>query len=82
MRGDETFHAAPAIAVRRDGPAGQHDFENLQQSFGDIEIILVTGLMEGDQDLVGQASAIARRAIGAVIPRPFIISVRHTGSCS
>jgi len=34
----------------------------VQELLGHLEIRLVAGVMEGDQDLVGQPPAVARRA--------------------
>ncbi len=63
--GDEGFHASAAVSVGDNGSAGQQVFDYLQQLLGDIVIGLIAGVMEGDQDLVRQAAAVARRRLWA-----------------
>ncbi len=60
MGGDQAFDALAAIGVRGDGAAGEHVFEDVQQLFGDFVVALVAGVMESDQDFVGQTAAVAR----------------------
>jgi uncharacterized membrane protein len=52
MCGNQAFHVTPAIAARQHWPAGKHHFEDVQQLFRDLEIALITGVVERDQDFV------------------------------
>ena len=52
MRRDEAFHAAAAIAIRRGGAAGDHQFQYAQQLVRHLEIGLISGAMKGDEHLV------------------------------
>jgi len=54
VRCHQGFHVVPPSPFVRYGwEAVQRHLQDVQQSFGDLEIGLVAGLMEGDQDLVG-----------------------------
>ena len=52
VRGDQAFHVASTRAVRRQRPTRQHHFQDVQKLLGDLEVALVAGVMECDQDLV------------------------------
>ena len=52
MRGDQAFDALAAIAVGTGARPLQHLFQNDQQIIRHIEIRLIAGMVEGDQDLV------------------------------
>jgi hypothetical protein len=55
-----------AAAQRARSPLGcNHCLQDLQKTLRDLEIRLVAGLMEGDQDLVGQPAA--RGAVIAIV---------------
>ena len=41
MCGDEAFHAAAAVAVRRQRPAGQQHFQNAQQLLRILEVLVM-----------------------------------------
>ncbi len=60
MSGDQAFDALAAVGIWRDGSARQHVFEDMQQLLGDFVVALVAGMVEGDQDFIRQATAIAR----------------------
>jgi len=68
MRRHQTLDAAPSVAVRGIRAAGEHAFQNVQQLLGHVEIGLVAGVVEGDQDFVGQPPTIARRARAGGFP--------------
>jgi hypothetical protein len=73
VRCDQAF-LGPTISPRwEDGRSGGHKFEHAQQASCDFDVPLIAGMMEGDQDLVGQAPGVARRAsVGIlVIGGPF-----------
>src|SRR5215210_8623331 len=61
MRRHQAFEVPPAVGVGAGGPARQHHLDDAEEPFGDLEVALVAGVMEGDQDLVRQPSAMARR---------------------
>src|SRR4051794_6920581 len=70
MRGNEALHVAPSGAVRRQRPARQHHLQNVQQLLGHLEIRLVAGMVERDQDLVRQATRVTGGAARpALAPR-------------
>lgn len=58
----QALDALAAVGVRRDGAPGQHVFEDKQQLLGNLIVSLIAGVMEGDEDFIGQASAITGRA--------------------
>ncbi len=60
VRGDKAFHVPAARAVRGQRAAGQHHLQNVQQLFRNLKIALIAGMMERDQNFVGQTSAVAR----------------------
>jgi len=48
----QTLHIAAARAIRRQWPAGQHHFQNVQELLRHLKIALVAGMVEGDQNLI------------------------------
>ncbi len=54
MGGDETLDAAAAVAIDVGRAPGQHDFEDIQEVLGDLQVGRVAGVVECDQDLVRQ----------------------------
>jgi hypothetical protein len=80
MRRDQTFRISPPVATRSLRRARQHHFQDAQESLGDLKVPLVARLMKRDQDLIRQASGVARRGNGW---RPTIdaeISFAHAGN--
>jgi hypothetical protein len=59
MRGHQAFDVTAAVAARGDRSAAQHGLRDEQQLLGDVEIGQVARLVERDQDLVGQSTAVA-----------------------
>jgi len=51
VRRHHDIYVVPA-SVRRTRTAVQHHLEDAQQPLGDLEIVLITGQMERNQDLV------------------------------
>lgn len=68
MGGDEALDAFAPIDIRVDILPRQHPFQNHQQLLGNFVIILIAGVMECDQDFVGQPTAVA-------YGRPFNLAV-------
>jgi short-subunit dehydrogenase len=60
MSGDQAFNAFAAVGIRRDGPAGQHCFKNVEKLLADFIVALVARMMKGDEYFIRQAAAIAR----------------------
>ncbi len=59
--GDEPLHAAPALLVRCRRPPREHELENMEQLLSDLEVLLIAGLVESDQDLVREPARMARQ---------------------
>ena len=53
MRGDQGIRIAASIAGWRQWRPCQHDPEGVQQLLRNLEVALIAGLVECDQDLVG-----------------------------
>ena len=54
MRCDKSFDVPPAVIPDTVGWWSGHDtLEDVKQLRGDLQIVLVAGLMKSDQDLVG-----------------------------
>lgn len=81
MRGDKAFHIAPTSAVRRQGTARQHHFKNVEQLLRHLKIALVAGVMERDENLVGQASAIPWRCARCDLPSDLFVRMAHRNPC-
>jgi hypothetical protein len=60
--GDKAFERAAAILFGGNAAAGQHGLERFEQLFGHYQVLRVAGVMEGDQDLVGQSATMAGAA--------------------
>ncbi len=74
MRRNQALNAFAAVGIRRHGSAGEHGFQNMEQLLGNLIIALVAGMVEGEQDFIGQPAAVAWRTragfggnIGSVI---------------
>lgn len=67
MGGDETFEGTAPVLLRGDTSAGQHGLERLQQLLGDDQILGVTGVVKGDEDLVGEPAAVTGGACARAI---------------
>jgi hypothetical protein len=52
VRGDEALHIAPSSDIRRLGSPRQHHLQHAQKLLGNLQIRLIAGVVEGDQDLV------------------------------
>jgi len=52
MCGDQALHVTPARAVRRQRTAGQHHLQDLQELLSHLEVALIAGVMERNQNLV------------------------------
>lgn len=63
MGGYEALDAAAPVAVDVGRTAGQHDFEDIQEMFGDLEVRGVACVVEGDQHLIGQPSCVPRETV-------------------
>lgn len=72
MSGDEGFHVAPAILVGVEVRAGDYRLQNPQKFGGDLQIPLVAGLVEGDEDLIAEATGVARNEGGWFRLRAFV----------
>ena len=77
MRGDEAFHIPTPRPIRGQRSACQHHLQDLKQLFGDLEVTLVAGVMERDQDLIRQSPTIARRRAVASIAPGIFVSLAH-----
>lgn len=64
MGGYEALDAAAPVAVDVGRTPGEHNFEDIQEMFGDLEVRCVTCVVERDQHLVGQPSCMARKTVG------------------
>jgi hypothetical protein len=75
MCGDQ---AASVVAPIWDcWPACHHHFEDGQQLLGHFEVALIAGVVESNEDLVGQPAGVARGlGIGAVVS----LGVAHVSS--
>lgn len=60
MRGDQGLHGAAPIGLYLARAPREHRFENLEELLRHLKLLLVAGLVEGDQNLVGQAAGITR----------------------
>jgi hypothetical protein len=70
MSGDQAFFGAAISAVWQTGRSVRHELQNIEQLFGDVDLPLIAGVMEGDQDFVGKAPRIPRlRRIWIVLGR-------------
>ncbi len=58
MRGDETLDALASIGIGVSRATGDHAFEDDQELFRDIIVVLIAGVMECDQDFIGQPTGI------------------------
>ena len=60
MRGDEALHVPPPCAVRRRRAPRKHLLQYHEQLFGNLVVGLITGMVESDEDLVGQPATVTR----------------------
>ena len=81
MGRDQAFHIPPARAVWRERAPRQHHFKDMQELFGDLKIRLVTGMVKGDEDLVGQPAAVARRPSDPDLAYVILFRVAQGTSC-
>lgn len=65
MRRHEAFHVLAPVDVRMHRLPGQHDLKESQEILRDLEIFLIAGMVEGDQDLVREAACLPRGRAGA-----------------
>ncbi len=79
MRRDQTLHIASPGAVGGQRPPGQHHLQDVEQLFRHLKVTLIAGMVEGDQDLVRQAPAIARRSSWTRLSTDFLVSLAHPG---
>ena len=76
MGGDEAFQRPAPILLGGDAAAGQHGLERLQQLLGNDQILGVTGVMEGYEDLVGEPAAMPSRACARTIAGVAALHIR------
>src|SRR5271165_2446178 len=77
MRRDQALHITPTGSVRRQRTAGQHHLKHAKQFLRHLEIRLVTCMMERNQDLVGKAPAVPRRACSTGFAPAVVFSLAH-----
>jgi hypothetical protein len=58
--GDQGLHGAAAIGLDLARPAREHCFENLEELLRHLKLLLIAGLVESDQNLIGQATGVTR----------------------
>jgi hypothetical protein len=68
MRRDEGLYVAPSIVGWRRGAPCEHHIHDLEQPLGYLEIALVAGVVERDQDFIGQPAGVPlRRGSGVIV---------------
>lgn len=58
MRGNEALDALASIGIGVSRAAGDHAFEDDQKLFRDLIIVLIAGVMECDQNFIGQPTGV------------------------
>jgi hypothetical protein len=80
ISGDQAFFAPAISAVWQTDRSVHHEFQDLEQLFCGLDIPLIAGVVEGDQDFVGQAAlriALLPNAIGPIVAHCIFI-IRST----
>jgi hypothetical protein len=74
---DKAFHIPPARSIGSQRPTGQHHLQNMKKLFRDLEIRLIAGVMERDQDFIRQAPAVPGRAACSRVTARIFFSLAH-----
>lgn len=70
---DKAFHAAASIGFKGCWPPGEHQLQNTQQLFGNLQVHGVTGVVERHQDLVRKPARMAWQASRARVARQVLL---------
>jgi hypothetical protein len=68
VRRDQALRIPPPRTIGNCRWPPRHRLQDMEQLLRDGKVILIAGMVEGDQDLVGQAPAVAWRAL-VPVPR-------------